>query len=86
MSQDEGRHQIGRAAAQIDQPVAIPLMANLEPAGLWLLVAGGLAYTVGTIFYAAKKVPYFHMIWHLFVLAGSVLHFLAVLLYVMPVR
>jgi hemolysin III len=63
-----------------------PLMANLTPNGLWLLLAGGLAYTVGTVFYAAKKVPYFHMIWHLFVLAGSVCHFLAVLLYVMRVQ
>jgi hemolysin III len=63
-----------------------PLMASLAPNGLWLLFAGGMAYTVGTAFYAAKKVPYFHMIWHLFVLAGSVCHFLAVLLYVMPTR
>jgi hemolysin III len=63
-----------------------PLLDNLTPNGLWLLLAGGLSYTVGTVFYAAKKVPYFHMIWHLFVLAGSVCHFLAVLLYVMPVR
>jgi hemolysin III len=63
-----------------------PLMDNLAPNGLWLLFAGGMAYTAGTAFYAAKKVPYFHMIWHLFVLAGSVCHFLAVLLYVTPVR
>lgn len=63
-----------------------PLMANLTPTGLWLLAGGGLAYTAGTAFYAVKKVPYFHMIWHLFVLAGSVCHFLAVLLYVTPVR
>jgi len=63
-----------------------PLMASLTPNGLWLLAGGGMAYTIGTVFYAAKKVPYFHMVWHLFVLAGSVCHFLAVLLYVMPVR
>ncbi|HSK46782.1 MAG TPA: hemolysin III family protein [Coriobacteriia bacterium] len=60
-----------------------PLAAALEPAGLWLLVAGGLAYTVGTIFYVLKKVKYMHAVWHVFVLAGSVLHFLAVLLFVM---
>ena len=60
------------------------LRANLDPAGVWLLLAGGLAYTVGTIFYVLKRVPYMHMVWHLFVLAGSVLHFLAVVLYVMP--
>lgn len=59
-----------------------PIMANIEPAGLWLLVAGGLAYTLGTAFYVLKRIPYFHMIWHLFVLAGSICHFLAVLLFV----
>jgi hemolysin III len=61
-----------------------PLVANLPSAGLWLLVAGGLAYTLGTIFYVLKRVPYTHAIWHLFVLAGSVCHFLAVMLYVLP--
>ena len=63
-----------------------PLRAALPANGIWLLVAGGLAYTAGTVFYAVKKVPYFHMVWHLFVLAGSVCHFLAVLLFVIPVR
>ena len=53
-------------------------------AGLWLLVAGGLCYTAGTAFYVFKRVPYLHMVWHLFVLAASVCHFLAVVLYVMP--
>jgi hemolysin III len=62
-----------------------PLVAVLNPNGLWLMLAGGLAYTVGTVFYGAKRVPYFHMVWHIFVLAGSVCHFLAVLLYVIPV-
>lgn len=59
-----------------------PLTEGLDPAGLWLLVAGGLCYTVGTIFYVLKKVPYMHAVWHVWVLAGSVCHFLAVLLYV----
>ena len=59
-----------------------PLVANLEPAGLWLLVAGGLAYTLGTIFYVMKRVKYMHAVWHVWVLAGSTCHFLAVLLYV----
>ena len=63
-----------------------PVMAALAMPGLWLLVAGGLFYTVGTAFYAYKRVPYFHMVWHLFVLAGSLCHFLSVLLYVLPVR
>lgn len=61
-----------------------PLLAALPTAGLWLLVAGGLAYTVGTPFYVLKKVPYLHMVWHLWVIAGSALHVLAVLLYVIP--
>jgi hemolysin III len=61
-----------------------PVMASLDPTGLKLLVAGGLCYTLGTVFYVFKRVPYFHMVWHLWVLAGSVFHFIAVLLYVMP--
>lgn len=48
---------------------------------LYFLLAGGIAYTVGVIFYAIKKVPYFHSVFHLFVLGGSVCHFFAVLLY-----
>jgi hemolysin III len=59
-----------------------PLMANLAPQGLWLLVAGGLCYTVGTAFYVLKRIRYMHAVWHVFVLAGSILHFLAVLIYV----
>jgi hemolysin III len=51
---------------------------------VWLIVAGGLAYTIGVIFYAMHRVPYMHAVWHLFVLAGSVLQFLAVLLYIVP--
>jgi len=59
-----------------------PLVDNLPAAGLWLLVAGGLAYTVGTVFYVLERVHYMHAVWHFWVLVGSVLHFLAVLLYV----
>ena len=61
-----------------------PLLHAVARPGLALLAAGGLAYTVGVIFFAWKRMPYHHMIWHLFVLAGSVLHFFAVLLYVVP--
>jgi len=61
-----------------------PLWKNLAPAGVWLLAAGGLAYTLGTVFYVLKKIPYMHAVWHLFVLAGSVCHFLAVMLFVLP--
>lgn len=55
-----------------------PLYARLPQASFTLLVAGGLAYTLGCIFYAMKKLPWTHAIWHLFVLAGSILHFFAI--------
>jgi len=52
--------------------------------GLILLVAGGIAYTTGTIFYGlGKKVKYFHSIFHLFIVLGSILQFFTILLYVM---
>ncbi len=60
-----------------------PLVAELHGAGLWLLVAGGVTYTLGTLFYVMPR-RYMHAVWHLFVLGGSTLHFLAVLLYVLP--
>ena len=59
------------------------LVANLAPAGFWLLVAGGVCYTVGCIFYVLKKIPYMHSIFHVFVVAASVLQFLSIALYVM---
>lgn len=61
-----------------------PLLAALPLAGFMWLLAGGLAYSLGVIFYAWEKLPYHHAIWHGFVLAGSVFHFLAVLLHVAP--
>lgn len=51
------------------------------PGGLALLVIGGLAYTVGIVFYKMKNVKYMHFVWHLFVLAGSILHYFYVLFY-----
>lgn len=58
------------------------LWAALPAPGFWLLLAGGLSYTVGAVFYVFKKVPYLHFVFHLFVVAGSVLQFLSVALYV----
>jgi len=59
-----------------------PIIAALPPAGFWWLVAGGLFYTVGVIFYILdNRWPWCHGIWHLFVLAGSVSHYFAILLY-----
>ena len=50
--------------------------------GVWLLFAGGLSYTVGIIFYVFERIPFNHVIWHLFVLGGAICHFLMILLYV----
>lgn len=61
-----------------------PLSRALPPRGLGLLLAGGVAYTVGIVFYAWRRLPYHHAIWHVFVLAGSILHFFAVLVSVIP--
>jgi hemolysin III len=59
------------------------IMANMPPAGIQLLVAGGIIYTLGSIFYVWRSFPFHHAVWHLFVLAGSVLHFL-MMFYVLP--
>jgi hemolysin III len=61
-----------------------PLLQNLPTGGIIWLVVGGLCYTGGMVFYALdEKLNHAHGIWHLFVLAGSVSHFLAILLYVL---
>ena len=61
-----------------------PLLQNLPTGGITWLVVGGLCYTGGMVFYALdEKLNHAHGIWHLFVLAGSVSHFLAILLYVL---
>ena len=62
-----------------------PMMAVLETPALLLLLFGGIAYTVGFVFYALKNIRFMHGIWHLFVLAGSILHYFSILLYVLPV-
>jgi len=59
-----------------------PLIDALPTVGLWLLIAGGLSYTLGVVFYIRKSLPFNHAIWHLFVLAGSVLHFFSVVYFV----
>lgn len=63
-----------------------PMIANVAPGGLALVIAGGLVYTAGMIFYGLRRMPYHHAIWHVFVLVGSTLHFFAVLFYVIPVQ
>lgn len=61
-----------------------PVLEYVAPGGIWLLLAGGLSYTAGVAFYAWDRMPYNHAVWHLFVIAGSLLHFFAVLFYVVP--
>jgi hemolysin III len=55
-----------------------PLMKSLSPEGFQLLVAGGIFYSVGAILYSIKKMPYNHATFHLFVLLGTISHFLAI--------
>jgi len=62
---------------------ARPLLRELATPGLVLLAAGGMAYTLGVIFFVWRR-PFHHAVWHVFVLAGSICHFFAVLLYVIP--
>jgi len=59
-----------------------PLVEAMASGGIYLLVAGGLSYTFGVIFYVKDSKPYFHAIWHLFVLGGSIFHYLMTLLYI----
>lgn len=58
-----------------------PLLTRVPVAGLIWLFAGGVAYTGGVAFYAARRVPYAHPVWHLFVIGGSACHYVAVLFY-----
>ncbi len=61
-----------------------PLMKALSFEGLLWIAAGGLAYTVGVIFYLWERLPFSHAIWHVFVLAGSICHFCCISIYVIP--
>jgi hemolysin III len=59
-----------------------PLVAHMPTAGLIWLVGGGLFYSFGVVFYLKDHKPYFHTVWHLFVLAGSLCHFFMTLFYI----
>ena len=66
--------------------VARPLLHAIGWHGILWLGAGGLAYTLGIVFFALDRLRYFHATWHIFVLAGSVAHYFAILFYVIPPR
>ena len=61
-----------------------PFLRQIPPETLGWLLGGGLSYTLGTVFYMSKRIPFAHAIWHGFVLAGSICHFVAVALHVVP--
>ena len=63
-----------------------PLLAAVPAPGILLLLAGGISYTAGIGFYLWRRLPYSHAIWHVFVLAGSLFHFFAIFLYVVPLK
>jgi hemolysin III len=63
-----------------------PGLEAIPVPGLVWLLAGGLAYTLGVIFYLWERLPFSHTVWHLFVLGGSVCHFFAILFFVLPTR
>ncbi len=60
------------------------LWLNLDRTGFWLLLAGGLCFTLGAVFYAAKQYAYTHAIWHVFVVAGAACHCISIVAYVIP--
>ncbi|MBR2878910.1 MAG: hemolysin III family protein [Clostridia bacterium] len=61
---------------------AVPFIKTIEPGGMWLILSGGLAYTIGIIFYKLKSLKYMHSLWHLFVLAGAILQYFCIQLYI----
>lgn len=63
-----------------------PLFQALPGSAIAWIISGGVIYTLGTIFYVWKKLPFNHAIWHSFVLAGSICHFFAVMFYVVPLK
>lgn len=60
-----------------------PMIESVTPLSLWFLLIGGLFYTVGIIFYAIKSRKYFHSVWHIFTVAGSVFHYFSIMLMIM---
>jgi hemolysin III len=63
---------------------AKPMFDFVATNGLWLILAGGISFTIGTFFYRWHKLPYHHAIWHIFVFIGGLCHYFAVLHYTLP--
>lgn len=63
-----------------------PLIENVSLNGIILLVLGGLAYSLGVIFYKMKKIKFMHAVWHIFVMLGSIMHFFSIIKYVLPIH
>ncbi|MDP9955911.1 hemolysin III [Epilithonimonas hungarica] len=61
-----------------------PMIENLSAGALTFIILGGLCYTFGIYFYAKDRKPFYHPIWHLFVLGGSIMHFCAVFFFILP--
>jgi hemolysin III len=86
-----GRFELASALVYLGQGwfvvvAVVPLIHSLGWHGLLWLGAGGLAYTLGIVFFALDRRKYFHAMWHIFVLAGSVAHYFGILFYVVPAR
>jgi hemolysin III len=84
-----GRFAVASAAVYLFQGwfivfAARPLLGAIGWHGIFWLGAGGLAYTLGIVFFALDRFRYFHATWHVFVLAGSIAHYFAILFYVVP--
>ncbi len=61
---------------------AVPFVQKMAPGGVWFILLGGLAYTLGIIFYRMKSVKYMHTLWHVFVLLGAILQYFCIQFYV----
>jgi hemolysin III len=86
-----GKYEVASALVYLAQGwlavvAVVPLVHSLGWHGLMWMGAGGVAYTLGIVFFALDRLRYFHALWHLFVLAGSVAHYFAMLFYVVPAR
>jgi hemolysin III len=86
-----GKYEVASALVYLAQGwlavvAVVPLVHSLGWHGLMWMGAGGVAYTLGIVFFALDRLRYFHALWHLFVLAGSVAHYFAILFYVVPAR